>query len=338
MTRFACSLAVTGSLVLLAGTLVEASPSDKARAKLLFREGRQLFHKKRYKKSIVQLEKAHRLWKHRTIVFNLALAHAHLGDNIRAVIHLRRFLAEAPPAERKLPLILQQVQQKVGVLVIQLPNPRAAIYVDGKLAGRGRVELVVEPGRRAIEIREGTRTVLRKSIEVPAGKEKTWELAELPRRRPARGRPLVIHPRLRLRPRPAVPPPVVPPPTRSRRGLHTGYFTTFTVMTAVSLAAAIAMGFKTKQAHEDFVASGRTDTALHDDGVLYQNIANALWGVTAAAAVTAAVVAIFTRWRRTERSKPSASQGAAQTTGHLAPQVSAKPTIWPGGAGLTVDW
>jgi tetratricopeptide (TPR) repeat protein len=329
MTRFtfAFALAITMSLVLLVGATAAAQPSDKARAKKLFRAGKQLFQQKRYKKAIVQLEKAHRLWKHRVIVFNLALAHAHLGDNIRAMIYLRRFLAEAPPAERKLPRILQQVQQKVGVLVIQLPDPRAAIYVDGRLVGHGRVELVVKPGRKAIEISLGKRTVVRKSIEVPAGSEKTWELAEMPRPRPTRRRPPGTRPR--LRPRPAVtptgasPPAPASAPARSSRNVHWGYFTTFTVVTAGALAAAIAMGFKTKQAHEDFVASGRTDPALHDDGVKYQRIANALWGVTAAAAVTATMLAIFTRWRRPERSTP---------------RISVKPTIWPGGAGLTVDW
>ena len=48
----------------LGGTAV-AQQNDKARAKKLFKEGKRLFLKKRYRDAIVPLEKARRLWKHR---------------------------------------------------------------------------------------------------------------------------------------------------------------------------------------------------------------------------------------------------------------------------------
>ena len=78
----------------------------------------------------------------------------------------------------------------------------------------------------------------------------------------------------------------------------------------------------TKKAYDDFVASGRSDPDLHDQGELYQRTTNALWGVCAGVAVTAVILAIFTRWRRAESSSP----------------VSAGPLVGPGGVGLTITW
>ena len=101
------------------------------------------------------------------------------------------------------------------------------------------------------------------------------------------------------------------------------------------LPAAVAMAQKTKQAHEDFVASGRTDSALHDDGLKYQRLANVLWGVTAAAAVTTTLVAIFTRWRRSERRKAAleaTSEIAAYSVVVLPAPVGPTTSTRPSGA------
>jgi hypothetical protein len=89
---------------------------------------------------------------------------------------------------------------------------------------------------------------------------------------------------------------------------------------------AFGTGAKALQINRNFKdvyrIGGYVDTDLRDEGKMYQNITNGMWGVAAGAAVAAGVLAIFTRWRR--REKPA--------------RVSAAPLIGPGTAGFTFTW
>jgi len=218
-------------------------------------------------------------------------------------------------SDRNLPKVLQAAISAVGVLVVRVANPKAAIYLNGKIVGTHRVEIVVVPGRWVVEIRLGGRTVARRDMEVDAGREMRWENVLLARRavtRPVRRISTV---------------PLKKTSTRSatRRGVHWAYFTSAVV---VALGAAVGAGtlfMMTKRAHEDFLAD-RTDASLREEGILYQTTGGVLWGVAAAAATTAVVLAIFTRWRGGRKERPSA--------------LRVTPTLTPdgAGAGLTLTW
>jgi hypothetical protein len=158
----------------------------------------------------------------------------------------------------------------------------------------------------------------RRVMAVTAGKETVWKIANRPRRI-RRTKPL---PKLPI---------IVPPPkgnggTSGRRGgIHWAWVTTMAIVAVGAAAGAGVMSMKTKQAYDDFLAD-RTNGSLRKDGLLFETTANVLWGVAAAGAVTAVMLAIFTRWRGGAKERSSA--------------VQISPTLTPdgAGAGLTLTW
>jgi len=95
------------------------------------------------------------------------------------------------------------------------------------------------------------------------------------------------------------------------------------------LAGAISLSIKTRSLHKEF-QEDKTDADLADQGKNYQLGANVLWGVTAAAAVGTAVVAVFTDWKGTsasEEESPTPKEGERVSFG-----------VYPGGGTLRVSF
>lgn len=101
------------------------------------------------------------------------------------------------------------------------------------------------------------------------------------------------------------------------------YTLTFAVVAVAVAVAATGTGVKALQLNKEWKDTGSAST--RKSGMLLQGVTNALWGVSAAAAVTAAILAIFTRWKRT---KPDRDQSAAL-------DVDVGPL--PGGASVRVS-
>jgi hypothetical protein len=299
---------------------VNGGKAERRRARKYFKLGKRLFKQKKYNKAIVQFKKAQKLWKHRVIQFNIALSYAFLGKKIEAAKHLKQYLKGASAAERNLPDILLKVQQETGTLIIQVPDPTAAIYVDGQFVGNGRVELILPVGKHGADIRVGKVVVANRTIVVPPAGEKVWELAEVPR--PTRPiRPTRRTRRVGWRPGPEPPTPTPTPAPRGLGRLHWAYFATAVVLTAGALGTGLAMYFQTEDVRDKYNDGGKTDSSLRKKGIRYYNITNAMWGVTGGMAATAIVLGIFTRWRK----KPETEKG-----------VSVMPGLSPGSVGLTL--
>ena len=305
---------------------------NKAKARQLFKKGKKLFKKKDYDAAIAAFKEAYAIWKHRVIIYNLAVTYAYNGNHIQAAVHAREFLKKAKGKEKNLPEVLQRSMKKVGMLIIRVPDPKAAIYVDGRQVGLGTAELMVSAGVHVMELRQKDRVIKRMEIRVEGGKEKVWELAEMPKppRKPPRVRP---RPRPRVRPRPRPPRVVIQQPPKKKKKklgtLHWGVFASAMAVTAGSLAGAISLSVKTRSLHNEF-QEDKTDAALADQGKNYQLGANILWGVTAAAAVGTAVVAIFTDWKgskASEEESPTPKEGERVSFG-----------VYPGGGTLRVSF
>ena len=80
---------------------------------------------------------------------------------------------------------------------------------------------------------------------------------------------------------------------------------------------AVGLGVRTRALHRDFDQNPTWST--RDEGLRYQTLTNVMWGIAGAAALSAAVIAIFTRWKRTERPN----------------RVQVLPVLTPGGVGVT---
>ncbi len=300
---------------------VQVSPAlatPKAEAKKLFRKGKKFYEKGKYVKAIKAFKTALRRRSHPVILFNIALCYALLKNPVEATTYSRRYLKLTSGKKENLPKVLRAAMAKVGVVVIQSPHRAAEIYLDGTLLGKGRAETVVLPGNHTGAIRLAGRVVGRRNLVVTAGKETVWKIASLPRdiRRtePTPERPITD------------PPPKGNGGSSERPGgIHWAWVTTMAIVAVGAAAGAGVMSMKTKQAHDDFLAD-RTDGSLREDGLRFETTANVLWGVAAAGAVTAVVLAIFTRWRGGAKERSST--------------LRLSPTLTPdgAGAGLTLTW
>ncbi len=296
----------------------DSEDEEVKRARKLFVQGRELFAEKRYKEAIRAFESAYSFWKRREIQFNIALAYFQMGDEINAVTHLRRYLEECTPEERQtIPRQLMALQQKVGVLIVQMPSEDVEIWVNNRLEGRRRVEKVVRPGRMNVEIKVDNEVVAEKAIVVDEGTQKVWELAAIPTQRGSDetygkgwqdGQ--------------------VPETTvKTKKGLgrlHWAYFAVASALTVASGVAVTVTGVKTWQIKDQYLEE-QTDE-LERKGERYKRATNALIGVTAATGVTAAVLAIFTKWRSVKREDESVSESKVT------------PMVGPGSVGFSLTW
>ncbi len=110
---------------------------------------------------------------------------------------------------------------------------------------------------------------------------------------------------------------------KSYQRLHWAYFTTAAALTLGLAAGAVATGVMAKRAYDDY-QDDPTDASLRNKGINLVKTTNILWGATAGMAVTAVILAVFTRWHNAP-----AKEGESQS-------VTATPMIAPGGGGVIV--
>lgn len=269
--------------------LAAPKPADRQVAKQLFQRGKKHYVRGHYRKSIQAFLKAYHHWRHPAVQYNIALAYARLGEPVPTIRHLRRYLRAVPKAQR-LPELLRRMQRQVGVLVVQVPDPRATIYVDGKLMGHDRIEWVARPRLITVQIRLNERVMESRAIRLEAGQETVWHLTgwhggAVPRWSALGGRSGQRAPGSEAARSP-----------RWRR-LHWVWFATAGSIAFAAAVGATAMSVKTRETYEAY-REDRTNQILVDQGTRYQLTANILWGVTAASATAAVLLAVFTRWKR----------------------------------------
>ncbi|MFH2005304.1 MAG: hypothetical protein ABI333_01840 [bacterium] len=282
-----------------------ASEGDKAKARSLVRTAKKLLKKRNLRQAIRFFEQAHRYWPRHEIQFNIAVVYLELKDKVKAATHLRSYLKYATSAERaRLPLPLAKLLTETGVLRLQAPARDIAIWVDDRLEGMGKIEVVVLPGKRVVELRKGDRVLTRKTLDVTGGQTLVWtpETDVVERRRVAGGDGSTT------------------PADGGRKKLHWVYFVATAGLAVVAGLTTIGTGVKTLQLHDDFKADP-TNTNIQDEGNRFKTATNVLLGITAAAGITAAVLAFFTRWKKKEKSSA----------------VKVQPGVTPGGASVSLQ-
>ena len=109
-------------------------------------------------------------------------------------------------------------------------------------------------------------------------------------------------------------PPVVIEPQEESGGLHPAVFYSLAGVAVVAGGLSVWTGLRTASLNDDYVAyagsMGATlpiAQAMHDDAKKWQNITNALFGVTAAFGISAVVVAILTDWGGSDDAEQTAA-------------------------------
>lgn len=289
------------------GGVLRAEPSaaDKAGARRLVGLAKRFIQQKQHQRAIESFEKAYQKWPRKEIQFNIALVYLEIGEKVKAYEHLSRYWRVSTPDERsRLPALLLRLRNELGTLRVRASEAAMGIRVGGTLRGTGSVEVVLEPGIHEVEILVDGEVVQKKALRVSGGAEVLWE-AEPPRPGDGLGSKGTPEP-----PKPRV---------SDRRKLHLGYFVAAASLAVAAGAVVVWTGVKTLQLGEDYDANPTRD--LQKEGRTYRAVTNVMIGVSAAAAVTAAVLAVFTRFTAPER--PSA--------------VRLQPAVAPGGGFVSLE-
>ncbi len=250
---------------------------SKDRARKLFASGQALYAKRRYRQAIEALTEALRHWNRREIHFNIALCFYELNNAVGAIRHLRTYLKGASRREKRaVPRPLRRLRRKVGLVVISSSDTNAEIWIDGIPRGKGKAEWVVRPGAVQVAIHRSGATNVKRTLKARAGGTTYWD---------------VTVNRIRVE---------GPANGGSRTRLHWQWFTAAAGVAVVAAGLAVGFGIKAGKIHDEFDANPTWD--LRDRGIRFQTLTNVMWGVAGVAAVTAAVLVYFTRWKRRERS------------------------------------
>jgi hypothetical protein len=313
----------TTSIVLLA-LLAQAAPAapaqDKAKAKALLGEGTSLYDKGDYTGALEKFHAAYAAYASAKIWFNIGQANRDLGRPVDALEAFEKFLTGVPDAapedKADAQASVAEIQSRLGQLKIVCETPGSEISVDGKAVGPAPLAkpVWVAPGtHQVLAMKQGAAPVV-ESAEVSAGGTTTVVLrgAQPPAPAPPPAAPALVEPEMPAVPAAPVAPPVevvaAPAPARTvsseaRQGGHTWTWVMGS-STVLLTGAAAAVGFSVKSRFEELRDScGLGSTAKlgcseEDISSLRtrRNIANVLWGVAGAAAVTT-IVLLFVEGR-----------------------------------------
>jgi hypothetical protein len=294
------------SLLLLSLLAQEAAPAPavdaKAQAQVLLREGAQHYEQAEYAAALAKFEQAYALFPSPNLLFNIGQASRELGRPLDAIDAFERFLAEV--AEAPLEMFdeakrsVAELSTQIGKLLIECPLPGAVIAVDGKKVGEAPIKDLVRvaPGRHQVTATHPSVLPAIEDVTVAVGTVQTVVLRPpaLAKVAPPAAEPEVA-PGVDVRTGPSPEAPV------AGQGWWLGRKWTWVAAgSALVLAGGAAVAGLAMQSKFDALdrkcgsSAGANYTGCSDSDIsaldLRKNAANVLWGLSAAAAVTAGVL------------------------------------------------
>lgn len=282
----------------------------KRKAMKEFKKGKKLYRREKFYRAVQSFERSFKLVPHKNTLLNIAISFAEMENAAMAITYLRRALElSGKKAEELLDgkehAKLLEMRRQVVIIEVEAPDPQAEIFVNRVRIGRHKAEKVLYPGMHRVEVKVGGQTKAEKVVELAAGAETRWIVPDWVT--PA-VRKQIMAERRRKR--------------RKRSGIPFYYMLTTSVIAVAAGATVVYTGIKTDQLAKDFHRTG--DSSTEKKGKQYKLATNILIGVAAGAAVTSAILAIFTDWGG--RKKKETGPGAILV-----------PYVGPEGAGLTVS-
>jgi hypothetical protein len=294
------------SLVLLSLLAQEASPAPavdaKAKAQALLKEGAQDYEQAAFADALAKFEQAYALFPSPRLLFNIGQANRELGRPLEAIDAFERFLVQVSEAPLEMfeeaKRSVAELSTQVGKLLIECTVAGAVITVDGEKVGEAPIpDLVrVMPGRHQVTATHPRALPAIEDVVVAVGTVQT----------------VVLRPPSLTGVAPAPAEPEAPPGSEVRRELppaappaDEGFgpgrkWTWVAAGSAVVLAggaaiAGLAMRSKFDELDKKCGSSAGADySGCSDSDIsavdLRKNTANVLWGLSAAAVVTAGVL------------------------------------------------
>jgi tetratricopeptide (TPR) repeat protein len=302
-------------LILLGQTAAPmASSEDKVKAQSLLKEGATLYEQGNLVDALDKFDQAYAAYPSPKLLFNIGQSARGLGRLTRALEAFQRFLTEATDAPDDMlstaRTSVAELQSKLGRLRIRCTAQGAEITVDGKVVGTTPMpnEIWVTPGSHQIAARHPDNTPSLLQIDVVAESINTVEIAmqPLPLAQPLSERPQTPQTAAgRHKPLSSAARDSLSDAAAEREQARDGWWlgrkwTWVAAGSAVVFAggatiAGLAMqskydsldrscGQASASAGASYVGCSESDI---NQATLRRNVANVLWGMTGAAAITA---------------------------------------------------
>ena len=169
--------------VIVAATVLLAGSTAFADARQHFLAGQDYYTQGRYEKTIAEFEEAYRLDPRPLLLFNIGQAWEKLGDLVKAVDFLKRYLEADPNNEDRTTLLnkvasLQERLDNTGVQ-IKCAEADATVYVDGKEVGKTPVAGIVklDAGAHKIQVSKKGFEDFKMTVAVTAGQSVPVDVA-----------------------------------------------------------------------------------------------------------------------------------------------------------------
>jgi tetratricopeptide (TPR) repeat protein len=194
--------------VIVAAAVLLASSAALADARQHFLAGQDYYTQGRYEKAIAEFEEAYRLDPRPLLLYNIAQAWEKLGDLVKAVDLLKKYLEADPNNPERTTLLnkLASLQERLDNTGVQIKcaEAQAIVYVDGKEVGKTPISGVVklDAGAHKIQVSKKGFEDFKMSVAVTAGQSVPVEVT--------------------LEPGQAGPPPVAPPKITEGEGEDEG--------------------------------------------------------------------------------------------------------------------
>lgn len=318
------------SAVVLLALFAQETPSPdaseaKARAQALLYQGAQHYERAEFAEALDRFEQAYEVFPSPKLLFNIGQASRELGRPVDAIDAFERFLAQAANSPDEMTAearrSLTELSEKIGKLLIECTVAEAEIAVDGKLIGPAPIaDLVrVMPGAHQITATHPGTTPAIQNVTVAAGTVQTVVM------RPRTLAEVVAEVTVGTSAAPAAAPgpAAAAGPATVEDGWWLGRKWTWVAAgSSVVLATGAAVAGLAMQAKfEELDANCGSSAGVNYTGCsrsdfdalnLRRDTANVLWGLAAAAGVTAGVLFFV------EHRAVTVGPMAGRTTGVLA--------------------
>jgi len=180
--------------VLLAAQAVPnmAHGQNAEKATVLFKQGNELRRSGNYQAALGRYNDAYKLYPNYRIVFNIALTHEKLGNNVHAYRSYKKFLeiSSGRSPERKLARAhkkIFQLEKKLSFLNVSCKKEGATIWVDGTVLDRSLLKdkIALIPGTHNFVARAKGHWPYSRSLETYAGVETSLEIVLRPYLKPS---------------------------------------------------------------------------------------------------------------------------------------------------------
>jgi len=168
---------IVAAAVLLAGTTAFAD------ARQHFMAGQDYYTQGRYEKAIAEFEEAYRLDPRPLLLYNIGQAWEKLGDLVKAVDFLKRYLDADPNNAERTTLLnkLASLQERLDNTGVQIKcaEADATVYVDGKEVGKTPIPGIVklDAGAHKVQVSKKGFEDFKMSVAVTAGQSLPVDVA-----------------------------------------------------------------------------------------------------------------------------------------------------------------